>query len=258
MTLFSITVNANDIKIMIDDVHLETDVAPVIVNDRTLLPIRTIVENIGGTVDWDAETSKAIIEKGSDVLTLEIDSLIANVNGEDVTLDVPAQIIDERTMVPVRFVSETLGLKVEFSDGIVYIETETVEEEIVEINEDDIYNSIMALQNKYPQGLSWTNDNYYFVNAISLNAYGCVAFAYEVSDTVFGDLPITQTDDFNNIRVGDLIRMNGGSHTVVVLKVDGDTVTVVEGNFNDSVNWGREIKMSEILSSAVSLTTRYQ
>lgn len=128
MSLAPININANNsIKIMIDGAELETDVAPVIVNDRTLLPIRTIVENIGGTVDWDAKNAHATIKKDNDVLMLAIDSLIANVNGQNVMLDVSAKIIDGRTMVPVRFVSENLGLSVDFSDGIVYISTEATE-----------------------------------------------------------------------------------------------------------------------------------
>ncbi|MBO4896990.1 MAG: copper amine oxidase N-terminal domain-containing protein [Clostridia bacterium] len=93
-----------------------TDVAPIIVKDRTMLPIRFVAENLGFEVEWDNDARKVTITKGEDVLTLVIDSDIATVNGEEVKLDSAAYIDVEasRTMVPLRFIAENLGYNVEW------------------------------------------------------------------------------------------------------------------------------------------------
>ena len=97
------------------------DVAAVIVDGRTLLPARDIVDLLGGDVDWDGELRQVTINQGSTHVLLTIDSSTALVNGSPVTLDVPAQIINERTKVPLRFVAENLGVGVDFQDGTVII-----------------------------------------------------------------------------------------------------------------------------------------
>lgn len=104
------------IKVMLDGKELVFDVAPVIVNDRTLVPFRKIFESLGMTVSWDSENQIAKGEKEGLVIELPIGKTTAKVNGKDVTLDVPAQLIDDRTLVPLRFVSENSGAKVEW-DG---------------------------------------------------------------------------------------------------------------------------------------------
>ena len=91
-----------------------TDVAPIIVNDRTMLPSRFVAENLGATVTWDAEARKATIAGNGVTIELIIDSDIAYVNGEAVTLDSPAFIRNDRTYTPVRFIAEALGATVEW------------------------------------------------------------------------------------------------------------------------------------------------
>ena len=86
---------------------------PVIVNDaRTLLPVRAVVEAIGGTVDWDENTNTAILTYDSDVISFTIDSATAYLNGEAQTLDVAPTTINDRTMLPIRFIAESFGFNV--------------------------------------------------------------------------------------------------------------------------------------------------
>lgn len=100
------------------------DVAPKIVNNRTMLPARFVAENLGAEVFWDSEKRLVTIvgkhlETGDDVTILIcIGSDIAYVNGREVKLDSPAFIENNRTYTPIRFISEELGASVE------WIETE--------------------------------------------------------------------------------------------------------------------------------------
>lgn len=96
----------------VDGAAKELDAAPVIVDDRTLVPVRFISENMGGKVDWDAATRTVTIELNGKKIQLVIDSKDVDVDGTKTALDVPAQIISDRTYVPVRFVSETIGATV--------------------------------------------------------------------------------------------------------------------------------------------------
>ncbi|MGM9550824.1 MAG: stalk domain-containing protein [Clostridia bacterium] len=102
------SVNVNGIKI-------KTDVAPFILNDRVLVPLRAIFESIGASIEWNQDTKTVTAVKGDKVIELTIDNLEAKVNGEIVTLDTPAIIRNNRTMVPVRFVSEALGAEVKWN-----------------------------------------------------------------------------------------------------------------------------------------------
>ena len=96
------------------------DVAPKVVNDRTMLPARFVAENLGATVEWDGEKQLVTItgknEKQEDVtILITIGSDYAKVNGEDVKLDSPAFVENDRTYTPIRFISENLGATVEWN-----------------------------------------------------------------------------------------------------------------------------------------------
>lgn len=94
---------------------------PVIVNDRTLVPIRAIIEAMGGTVGWEQSTQTATLNYGDDEIQLVIDSETAYLNGAANTLDVAPTIINDRTMLPIRFISESFKFGVDWEQ-----ETQTV------------------------------------------------------------------------------------------------------------------------------------
>jgi len=90
------------------------DQAPLIINGRTMVPVRFVSEALGATVDWNPSTKEITIKMSNNTVILKIDSTVAIVNGNKVTLDVPATIVKTtgRTIVPIRFVSEALGADV--------------------------------------------------------------------------------------------------------------------------------------------------
>lgn len=91
------------------DTHLiKTDTPPTIVNGRTLVPVRAIFEELGAVVTWDNDTRTATGVRGDLKVEIQIGNKTAYVNGEPHELDVPAQIINNRTMVPARFIAESL------------------------------------------------------------------------------------------------------------------------------------------------------
>lgn len=113
--MFSSSVFAMDnIGVKLNGELLEFDQKPVIENERTLVPLRAIFEKLGAEVGWIDETQTVTANDGTTNINLRIGDKIAYVNGKAYELDVPAKIIGERTMVPVRFVSEALGAIVDW------------------------------------------------------------------------------------------------------------------------------------------------
>ena len=82
---------------------------PILIDGRTMLPIRSVVEALGGTVGWLAETKTVTISLDGTNIEMVIDSKAITVNGQTRQIDVAPQIVNSRTMVPLRFVVENLG-----------------------------------------------------------------------------------------------------------------------------------------------------
>ena len=112
----------NGIRLLINNQWIEADVAPFIENSRTLVPVRSIMENIGAVVEWDAENQVVSVVSDNISIQLTIGEDVAKVTKtiegvtleEAVKLDAAAKIVEGRTFVPARFVAETLGAKVDW------------------------------------------------------------------------------------------------------------------------------------------------
>lgn len=94
---------------------------PVVVDNRTLLPVRALVEGIGGTVEWNPNTQTVTLTYKDDEIRLTINQAAAYLNDKEQTLDVTSVIINDRTMLPIRFIAESFGYKVDWTQ-----ETQTV------------------------------------------------------------------------------------------------------------------------------------
>ena len=105
-----------EITVELDGETIDFDVDPQIIDDRTMVPLRKIFEEIGALVKWDEETQTVSARKSSKTITLTINSADLQIdkgdtdeNGnpvtETVTLEVPAQIVSDRTLVPIRAIS---------------------------------------------------------------------------------------------------------------------------------------------------------
>lgn len=104
-------------SLVVDGTNVQTDVPPVIVDGRTLVPVRALFESLGATVGWEESTQTATATKGSTVISMQIGNTTAYVNGVAKTLDVPAQTIEGRTMAPARFVAESLNATVNWDSA---------------------------------------------------------------------------------------------------------------------------------------------
>jgi N-acetylmuramoyl-L-alanine amidase len=114
----------DEITVNLDGKAIPFDVAPIIENDRTLVPLRAIFEALGAQVDWDGTTQTVISVKGDRTCVFQIansnmfvtTTIGQNASVETKTLDVPAKIKDDRTLIPLRAVSEAYSCNVDW-DG---------------------------------------------------------------------------------------------------------------------------------------------
>ena len=106
-TRLSLQIGQPQVADLINNTTRFIDVSPTIVDDRALLPIRFVAEALGATVAWNEQTATATIALGNETISLTIDCP---------EMDVPAQIIGDRTMVPIRFVAEALGVIVNWDE----------------------------------------------------------------------------------------------------------------------------------------------
>lgn len=118
--------HAQDIHVFVDGdrVHFD-EVGPQQMDGRVLVPVRGVLEMLGANVDWNPDTQRVTANNGDIDIVLHIGERRARVNNRDVMLDVPAQTIGGHTMVPLRFLSESLGAKVRWdgSERTVFIMT---------------------------------------------------------------------------------------------------------------------------------------
>lgn len=105
------------ILVKLNGEYLSFAAPPVVENGRTLIPIRFLFERAGAEVDWDPYGYTVTVTYGENTVKLAIDSDVAYVNGTEKKLDVPAQLINEKTMVPLRFISENLGFDVQYDEA---------------------------------------------------------------------------------------------------------------------------------------------
>ena len=104
-----------DISVLLNGTPISFDQPPVIIDGRTLVPLRAIFEAMNATVDWDQSTKTVTSTRGNTTVKLTIGENTLYKNGQPVTLDVPAQLISDRTMVPARAVAEAFGADVQWN-----------------------------------------------------------------------------------------------------------------------------------------------
>lgn len=99
-------------KVLLNGRYLVFDQPPVNIKDRVLVPMRAIFEALNAQIEWDGQTQTVTGTLGERKVILAIGKTTAYVNGKPVTLDVPGMLVNDRTMVPVRFIAESLDAQV--------------------------------------------------------------------------------------------------------------------------------------------------
>jgi len=133
----------------------------------------------------------------------------------------------------------------------------------------EIYQRMMAKKAQYPHKMTWTNDSIYaWKGGIFKNGKGCAAFAFILSDAAFGSTPARKHSDFDSLKVGDVLCIDNAAHTVMVIAIDKNNITLAEGNVllnGDSsetttpyIYWGRKMNIDDARNAMTFILTRYE
>lgn len=143
-----------DIQLIVEGVTIPSDVKPEMRNNRTMVPLRVISENLGAKVNWS--NTEVTLTKGDMKVILTLNSNIAVLNGKRVQMDVKAYTNNNRIFVPLRFIAETFDCHVNYKDLTVTVDTEPFHID---------HTKIKALQYEYHMTMGGV------VNQIKGNAY---------------------------------------------------------------------------------------
>ncbi len=109
--------NAGKMYVTVNGIRTEGDVDPVIVNDRMLVPLRQVFEKMGAEVVWDDSTKTATCTLNDISVKVTLNTPVAEINGESFSLDAAPAVVNDRILVPVRFIAEGLGARVTYRNN---------------------------------------------------------------------------------------------------------------------------------------------
>lgn len=104
------------VRVMVNNMFCDFSQPPVVENGRTLVPMRSIFEALGAEVSWEEDTQTVTAEGSGHKVELQIDQTTARRDGQEISLEVPAKIINGSTVVPVRFIAESMDCRVDWQE----------------------------------------------------------------------------------------------------------------------------------------------
>lgn len=256
------------ISIYINDAELSSAQAPVMKGGRVLVPLRSIFEGLDAKVQYTNRTKTIVATRDDQEVTLTLGSKTAYINGEAISLDVPANTIKGNTMVPIRFVSEAFGEKVFWNSRNQRVDIKTTATPPVDETQYaawNIYGSVSGSNgdgrdltvsftrptsekavSAYRIMLVKTRD----VNSFTESSATAVPAANYTSVTPNGSNPKltlnAQTRDVN----GDLLNSNE-TYRLYVLTVGNSS-----NNYKNALNWSSQaLKLSNVKSTVQAVTS---
>ena len=106
----------DEIKVILNGEYLAFDSGAEISGSRTMVPMRYFFEKLGAAVDWNGELGEITVKKDDYVIVMRLGENTASVDGKNVMLDAPPYVKNDKTMIPLRFLSETLGYSVKWDE----------------------------------------------------------------------------------------------------------------------------------------------
>ena len=230
------TALAKDVNIVIDGEELNLDVAPQIIDGRVMVPIRGVLENLGALVKWDDETQTVSARKSSKTVSLEIgsndvtlDKGETNDDGsaktETIQTDVAAQLVSDRTLVPLRVISEAMGYSVDWNDETytVSITTDNDDDESWKDNKVSVDMSTLSISS---DGASVSD------NTLTISKGGVYTLSGKNSDASI----VVSTDDKVKLKLNGVDITSSSAPVIYVENADKVYIDTEDGTDNSLVS----------------------
>ena len=213
---------SNDITVTYDGENISFDVQPEIVDDRVMVPMRTIFETFGAKVKWDSDTQTITAKKKSKTIQMTIGSSDMTKNDETYSFDVSPIIEDGRTLVPIRAISDMLGLDVEWNE-----KNNTVIITTPQDDEDDSWKDntgTVDLDNVEVTGDGISVSD----NVITISKGG----DFEVTGTLDDGQIVIDTEEKVKLRLSGMSLTNKNGSAVYVKNADKAYITLTDNTKN--------------------------
>lgn len=234
------------------------EMPPIIMNNFTLVPAREVFEHIGAIVDWKKETEEIYIAYENDIAVIKINSKFANCNGVAVEMPLPFKIINNKTMVPVRFISEAFGFDVNWvnDERTIYINTPKKE-----INAQN--NNLPNNQNNQPlDNPQETHQNLPAAQElVNTNPTPAMEVGIaekiendevtQIADSLIGTL-ISRAIEINTESFSEALSETDTGSSAYINTADFKTDSLPEINFDENFYYDRNMKNLVISSSYIS------
>ncbi|WP_438348029.1 stalk domain-containing protein [Paenibacillus sp. FA6] len=257
---------AAPIGVYINGVKLTSDQDPILVSGRALLPLRAIFEALDASVDWNQQTKVVTATKDGKTIVLKLGVKTATINNTTVSLDVPAQNIKGRVLVPVRFVSEALGEVVDWNSSTqkVTITTTTKVNPVSYINTKVVGQTGDGrdLQVSFSKATMESGVNEYRVFVVKSALSSTFNLATALSNKNYTSVPVQGKDITVTLASqakdvsGELIRANQ-SYVVYVLTVGKGSVSSVLSNASSTVNISNSSSVAAVTNMVASDASDY-
>ena len=213
---------SNDITVTYDGENISFDVQPEIVDDRVMVPMRTIFETFGAKVKWDSDTQTITAKKKSKTIQMTIGSSDMTKNDETYSFDVSPIIEDGRTLIPIRAISDMLGLDVEWNE-----KNNTVTITTPQDDEDDSWKDntgTVDLDNVEVTGDGISVSD----NVITISNGG----DFEVTGTLDDGQIVIDTEEKVKLRLSGMSLTNKNGSAVYVKNADKAYITLTDNTEN--------------------------
>lgn len=233
---------AGQSKIILDgqEVILPSDVQVTVINKHVMVPIRVVAENLKFGVDWDQKSHSVTIQQNSKIISLHVDQREAMIAETPILLDVAPQILNKSVVVPLRFVSEQMGLAVSWDnkDKIVYLTSNTN-------NSAQTEDITPHLENSEQVSLTHINEINFLNNQLVVSMNGIVTpIISNLKDPnrIVIDLPNTTFGDLSQpLASGSILKLDVSGHPNVsevrysLFNRDPDQIRIVIEMNRDSI-----------------------
>ncbi len=217
-----VTAQNDNIKVNYDSQTVDFDVQPEIIDDRVMVPMRTIFETFGAKVKWDADTQTITAKRKSKTIEMTIGSTDMTKNDETYSFDAAPVIIDGRTLVPIRAIGDMLGLDVEWDAS-----SKTVTITTPADDEDDAWKSNTGTIDL--SGLEVTGDGVSVSgNVITVSEGG----DFEVTGTLEDGQIVVDAEDKVKLRLSGMSLINTSGSAIYIKNADKAYITLTEGTDN--------------------------
>lgn len=234
------------------------DAEPFMENDRVLVPMRAIFEACGAAINWDSETltvsaTKENEEKAATSIVVQIDNNTAYIDGEAFELDCPAKVVNDRTFVPVRFVVEALGEKVDWNQDEFRVEITAKNFKAKYTFDYLLDNSVTYDLNRDGNADTIKTDvtaHYWRYSSLIINDKRILLEAARHGH--FTDVYVTDIDTSDNYL--DIIALSSyKSLYAYIYRYDGEKLLIADGNYE--VSSERDAQIYNEYAKNLSITT---